>query len=71
MTKRDRMIIHDRKELEKMRFRRAREHEHSFRKERPRMPLGAVILMIIGLMTVLYFAVVYGLMPVLAMLTPA
>ena len=54
-----------------MRFRRAREHEHGFRKERPRMPLGAVILMIIGLMTVLYFAVVYGLMPVLAMLTPA
>ena len=48
-------------------FRREREHRHP----RPRMPLFAVILMIIGLMTVLYFAIFYGLMPVLAMLTPA
>ena len=67
------MIIRERKEWMKMRFqfRKAREREHHFRRERPRMPLAAVILMIIGLLTVLYFAVVYGLMPVLAMLTPA
>ena len=35
------------------------------------MPMGALILMIIGFMTVLYFAVVYGLMPLLAFMTPA
>lgn len=51
-------------------FRRKREREPYGRRARPRMPLTAVILMIIGLLTVLYFAVVYGLMPVLAMLTP-
>lgn len=53
------------------RFRKRWDHEPHGRRERPRLPLSAVILMIIGLMTVLYFAVVYGLMPVLAMLTPA
>lgn len=39
--------------------------------ERRRLPLICVILMMIGLLTILYFLVVYGLIPVLAMLTPS
>ena len=49
-----------------------RHKEHpgdEYRRERRRIPPAAVILMMIGFLTVLYFLVVYALMPVLAMLT--
>ncbi len=48
------------------RFRRREPH----REPRRRIPLVAMILMVIGLLTVLYFAITYLLMPVLASLTP-
>ena len=55
-----------------MRFiRRRHGHNPDSGAERRRLPLICVILMMIGLLTVLYFLVVYGLIPVLAMLTPA
>ena len=40
------------------------------REPRRRIPLVALVLMVIGLLTVLYFAITYVLMPVLAGLTP-
>ncbi len=55
-----------------MRFiRRKHGHNPEPGTERRRIPMICVILMMIGLLTVLYFLVVYGLIPVLAMLTPA
>lgn len=55
-----------------MRFiRRKHEHGPCPGPERRRIPLICVIMMLIGILTVLYFLVVYGLIPVLAMLTPA
>ncbi len=39
------------------------------RNRRHQMPLIAVILMCIGLLTVLYFLITYVLMPILAMMT--
>ncbi len=59
------------KRVIRMIFHRRKEHGPHSEKRRPRMPMGALILMIIGFMTVLYFAVVYGLMPLLAFMTPA
>ena len=52
-------------------FRRRWEHGPHSGPERRRIPLIFIVLMLIGLMTVLYFLIVYGLIPVLAMLTPA
>ncbi len=49
-------------------FRRREPHPHSERKHH--LPVFAVILMGIGLITVLYFLIVYLLIPFLAMLTP-
>ena len=37
--------------------------------KRRRIPLVAMILMIIGLLTVIYFLITYALMPLLAMMT--
>ena len=52
-------------------FGRRREHGPHSGPERRRIPLIYAVLMLIGLLTVLYFLIVYGLIPVLAMLTPA
>ncbi len=41
------------------------------REKRRRIPLIAMILMIIGLLTVIYFLITYALMPLLAMMTVA
>ncbi len=50
---------------------RKREPRHEpHREPRRRIPLIALILMVIGLLTVLYFAITYVLMPMLAGLTP-
>ena len=50
---------------------RKREPRHEPQREpRRRIPLIALILMVIGLLTVLYFAITYVLMPILAGLTP-
>ena len=42
--------------------------EHCLEKRR-RIPLIAMILMIIGLLTVIYFLITYALMPLLALMT--
>ena len=42
--------------------------EHCYEKRR-RIPLVALILMIIGLLTVIYFLITYALMPLLALMT--
>lgn len=52
------------------RFRRREPHHDPHCEPRRRIPLVALILMVIGLLTVLYLAVTYVLMPVLAGLTP-
>lgn len=39
------------------------------REKRRRIPLIAMILMIIGLLTVIYFLITYALMPLLALMT--
>ena len=52
------------------RFRRREPHHDPNREPHRRIPLVALILMVIGLLTVLYFAVTYVLMPILAGLTP-
>lgn len=52
------------------RFRRREPHHDSRREPRRRIPLPGLILMGIGLLTILYFAITYVLMPVLAGLTP-
>ena len=52
------------------RFRRREPHHEPHREPRRRIPLIALILMVIGLLTVLYFAITYVLMPILASLTP-
>lgn len=52
------------------RFRRREPHHDPHREQRRRIPLAGLILMVIGLLTVLYFAVTYVLMPILAGLTP-
>ena len=52
------------------RFRRREPHHDPHREPHRRIPLVALVLMVIGLLTVLYFAVTYVLMPVLAGLTP-
>jgi len=46
-----------------------RNREPAYREGRPRIPAIAMILMVIGAMTVLYLLITYVLMPVLAMLT--
>ena len=43
--------------------------EGKFHEKRRRIPLAALILMIIGLLTVIYFLITYALMPLLAMIT--
>lgn len=43
--------------------------EQRCHEKRRRIPLFAMILMIIGLLTVLYFLITYALMPLLAMMT--
>lgn len=48
--------------------RKEKRYEHD-RGQRQRIPLFAVILMIIGGLTVLYFLITYVLMPILAMMT--
>lgn len=48
------------------RFRRKEPHREPHR----RIPFIALILMVIGFLTVLYFAITYVLMPILAGLTP-
>ena len=44
-------------------------HGEPFQEKRHRIPLIAVIFMIIGLLTVIYFLITYALMPLLAMMT--
>lgn len=51
------------------RFRRKRLPEHEPRPGRRRMPLFCVVLMIVGLLTMLYFLIVYALIPVLALMS--
>lgn len=43
--------------------------EERCHEKRRRIPLVAMILMIIGLLTVIYFLITYALMPLLAMMT--
>ena len=50
-------------------FRKKGFPDESPREERRRPHPVRFVLMVIGLLTVLYFAIVYGLMPVLALLT--
>lgn len=44
-------------------------HGEPFKEKRHRIPLISIILMIIGLLTVIYFLITYALMPLLAMMT--
>ena len=44
-------------------------HGERCHEKKRRIPLVAMILMIIGLLTVLYFLITYALMPLLALMT--
>lgn len=46
-------------------------HEPCNREKRPRLPLICIVFMLIGILTVLYFLITYGLIPLLAMMTTA
>ena len=50
-------------------MRRRKGEERPPRRERARIPLGAKLLMLIGLLTVIYFFITYALIPLLAMMT--
>ena len=59
------MIVHTKESVKKMKHNPGERHHEG----RHRFPLFAIILMIIGLLTVIYFMITYALMPLLAMMT--